>query len=200
MSKGVEALLEFWFGTDADQAAAAHAQQTLWWGGAGDADRLIAERFGDLHRRAIDGELGTWLQTPRGRLASIILIDQFSRSLFRARPEAFAHDALSRSWCLEGIAQMADRELRPIERVFFYLPLEHSESREDQAHSVALYESLSLEVPAELKELFEYFAGFARTHRDVVERFGRFPHRNAILGRSSTAEELAFLEQPGSSF
>ena len=196
----VDEVLEFWFGTSADQNVVAKSHEALWWSSSPEMDREIDTRFAGQRRDAISGALAGWLDTPRGRLASIILIDQFSRNLFRGTPEAFAHDALSLKWCQEGIASGADRSLRPIERTFFYLPLEHSEQRADQAESVRQYEGLAIEVPAELKELFDYYAGFAHAHRKVIDRFDRFPHRNVILGRESTAEEIEFLNQPGSSF
>lgn len=195
-----EAVLHFWFGTAERAIEISQRQEALWWKGAAETDAEIGRRFGDLRRRAIAGELDDWLRSARGRLTAIILVDQFSRNLHRGHPEAFGQDGLARRWCREALAQQADQALRPIERVFVYLPLEHSESREDQAQSVQLFEQLVREVPAEEQTLFEFYAGFARAHRDIIERFGRFPHRNAILGRTSTAEELAFLQQPGSSF
>jgi uncharacterized protein (DUF924 family) len=120
--------------------------------------------------------------------------------MYRGTANAFAFDHLARSWCKEGIGKDVHKALRPIERVFFYLPLEHSESLEDQEQSIALCEELVAGVDAEHKPTFEGFLRFAVRHRDIVRRFGRFPHRNAILGRESTPEELAFLEEKGSSF
>lgn len=196
----IDNIFDFWFGSAQDDAEVAQTQEALWWKGAPETGRLIEQKFGRLRRKAIAGELDSWLPGSTGRLAAIILVDQFSRNVLRGKPEAFAHDALARSWCVDGLAKRADRELRFIERVFFYLPLEHSESKKDQAQSVALFEALAREVPKELTALFDYYAGFARAHRDVIERFGRFPHRNPALGRTSTAEELGFLQQPGSSF
>lgn len=196
-----EAVLAYWFGTDpADPAAIANAKQKLWWSGDAQVDRDIAERFGELHRRALDGEFDDWPRTPRGRLALVIVLDQFSRSLHRGTPAAFAQDALARRLCLEGLETGADRKLGLLERVFFYLPLEHSESRQDQARSVAEFERLGDEAPQALRELFAYYTRFARDHRVIIERFGRFPHRNRILDRESTDEEVAFLKLPGSSF
>lgn len=199
--ENVETVLNFWFGDDTlEVAAAAKAQEKLWWSGSGEIDELIRQRFGALHARAARGELDDWRGTPHGRLALIVVVDQFSRNLFRGTPKAFAQDALARRLCFEGLAAKNDRQLGFLERVFFYLPLEHSESREDQARSVAEYEALGDEVPPALRDLFGYYTKFARAHRAVIERFARFPHRNAILARESTAEEQAFLKQPGSSF
>src|SRR5690606_119569 len=138
-----------------------------------------------------------WLAPPRGRLALVILIDQFSRNLFRGDARAFAHDALARRWVSEGLDAGADRALRAIERVFFYLPLEHSESLADQQRSVALFERLCADVPPALQGTFAGYLDYAVRHRDVIVRFGRFPHRNASLGRATTPEEAEFLRQPG---
>jgi uncharacterized protein (DUF924 family) len=193
-------VLAFWFGETADAAETARRQQTLWWGKDAALDREIGERFGRLRQQAAAGALADWERDPQGRLALVLLIDQFSRNLFRGDPASFAQDGLALRWTLDGLEQGADRALQPIHRVFFYLPLEHAESRELQARSVALYAALAGEVPPEQRTLFEGFLDFAVKHRDIVERFGRFPHRNAILGRASTPEERDFLQQPGSSF
>jgi len=201
-SSNIESVLRFWFGNepDGDIAGTARAKEALWWGGDRDTDALIRQRFGDLHAQAIRGDLDAWLDTPRGRLALIIVVDQFSRNIHRGTPGAFARDALARRLCVDGMAAGIDRELGLLERVFFYLPLEHSEDRADQARSVAAYQSLTPAEPDTRRELFEVYEKFARDHQRVVDRFGRFPHRNAILGRVSTGEEFAFLQQPGSSF
>ena len=130
----------------------------------------------------------------------IILADQFSRNMYRDTPRAFENDALALSWCKGGLESGVDRELRPIERVFLYMPLEHSESVEDQHRSVTMFTELAQSVPAQQRKLFDGYIDYAVRHRDIVQRFGRFPHRNAILGRESTEEEVAFLQQPGSSF
>ncbi|MDR3418010.1 MAG: DUF924 domain-containing protein [Nevskia sp.] len=192
-----EQVLQFWFGESRDEAQIAREKSALWWEGGAEVDSLIRERFGALRRQAIQGGLAGREPTARGRLALVLLVDQFSRNIFRGRLEAFSHDALARRWCLEGIAQGHDRLLLRIERSFFYLPLEHSESRHDQTLSVELHTALAAEAGGGEAE---GYLDYARRHHDIVERFGRFPHRNAILGRESTAEELEFLRQPGSSF
>jgi uncharacterized protein (DUF924 family) len=199
---GPEVVLDFWFGSAAasDPVGTADARQALWWGGDPATDRLIASRFGGLHRLALAGAVSAWTTTPRGRLAAILVVDQFSRVLHRGTAAAFAGDPIALGLCREGLARGDDQALAPLERVFFYLPLEHAESGADQDRSVALYEALAREVPPEARATFESFAGFARRHRDVVARFGRFPHRNKALQRPSTPEEVAFLAQPGSSF
>ena len=194
-----EPVLAFWFGPDADDATVAKRQERLWWSGRPEDDAAIRNRFRDTHWAAVNGELDAWLREPRGRLALILVADQFSRAMFRGTPQAFAHDALARHWVLDGLAAGDDAPLRPIERVFYSLPLQHSESREHQQRSVAYLESLVAAAPA-LKAVLEGYLDYARRHRDIVERFGRFPHRNAVLGRKSTPQEVKFLKQPGSSF
>ena len=149
---------------------------------------------------AADGSLDGWRETALGQLALIVLTDQFPRNMYRDTPAAFAFDALARRWCHEGIEAEADRALRPIERVFFYLPLEHSESLADQDLSLSVFRELALEAAPAMRESFDNFASYAVRHHAVIARFGRFPHRNAILGRASTPEEAAFLLTPGSSF
>jgi uncharacterized protein (DUF924 family) len=163
-------------------------------------DAEIIDRFGALRDDALSGKLEPWSRTPHGRLSLIILIDQFSRNIFRDDPRAFAHDPLARRWCEEGLKANADYALRPVERVFFYMPLQHSEARADQDLSVALFRSLRDGAADAEREAFTNFLGFADRHRSIINRFGRFPHRNAVLGRDSTSEELAFLKQPGASF
>jgi uncharacterized protein (DUF924 family) len=138
--------------------------------------------------------------TSRGRLALILLLDQLPRSIHRGTPEAFAQDAAARQVADSGLAAGADRLLRPIERLFFYLPFEHSEDLADQHRSVRLFRELGESVLESQRDVFSGFLDYAVRHREVIERFGRFPHRNRILGRESTPEELAFLEEPGSSF
>jgi uncharacterized protein (DUF924 family) len=193
-------VLAFWFGEPADAATIATRQAPLWWGKSAQTDALIRERFAERRTQAISGALDAWLALPHGRLALIILIDQFSRNLYRNDAAAFAHDAQALAWCRQGLAQRSDQALTPIERVFFYLPLEHSESLADQQRSVTLFEQLATDAGDADRGAFANFADFARQHQAIIQRFGRFPHRNAVLGRSSTAEETAFLREPGSSF
>ena len=194
-------LLDFWFGDDADDATRAARQASLWWGKSRETDALIASLFGELAEAAAAGSLAQWAEVPVGRLALILLLDQLPRNVHRGTPGVFARDPHARDLCLKGLSIGADRALSPLARVFFYLPLEHVESREQQARSVTLFEALAAEqstTPAQAT--FEGFADFARRHQVIIERFGRFPHRNDILGRTSTPEEAAFLQQPGSGF
>jgi uncharacterized protein (DUF924 family) len=155
--------------------------------------------------QALVGEVGAgthreWLATPHGALALILLTDQFPRNIFRDSPRAFALDPLALEFANAAIDAGFVQKLRPIERVFCYLPLEHSETLADQDRSVELFMALHAAVADDDKELFAGYLDFAVRHRVVIERFGRFPHRNRVLGRVSTGEEMAFLQQPGSSF
>ena len=195
-----ETILTYWFGANPDQAALAKDRAALWWSKNNEVDREIRQRFESSVQLAGDGRLNSWLIEPRGRLALIILTDQLPRNIYRDSPQAFAFDTRALEWSLDGIESSVDRRLRPIERVFFYLPLEHSERLEDQERSVAMFRELLPSVDPDQQEIFESYLNFAILHRDVVARFGRFPHRNRILGRTSTPEELYFLSQPGSSF
>ena len=195
-----ETILTYWFGANPDQAALAKDRADLWWSKNIDVDREIRQRFESSVQLAGEGRLNSWLIEPRGRLALIILTDQLPRNIYRDSPQAFAFDTRALEWSLDGIESSVDRRLRPIERVFFYLPLEHSERLEDQERSVAMFRELLPSVDPDQQEIFESYLNFAILHRDVVARFGRFPHRNRILGRTSTPEELYFLSQPGSSF
>ncbi len=195
-----EGVLAFWFGTQTEDTQVAAQQSALWWNKDPQADASIRERFAPTLAQAVEGRLDSWLKEARSRLALILLTDQFPRNMFRDTPQAFEYDALARTWCRSGLEQGADRSLRPIERVFFYLPLEHSESLADQELSVRLFEGLHAELPPALQPLFLNYLDFARRHFDIIARFGRFPHRNRILGRESTNEELEFLQQPGSGF
>ena len=187
----------FWFGDEDDDAACAAAQAKLWWSKKADTDSAIGVRFGVLIDAVSEGELDGWGKDAENALARIILVDQFRRNVYRDTAEAYAADAHARRWCLEGLARGQDQELRPIQRLFFYLPLEHSEDLALQEHCVALCEKLVIDVPEAHRETFENFLDYAKRHRDIIKRFGRFPHRNECLERESTPEELAFLEQPG---
>lgn len=189
-----EDVLEFWFPADQTRA------NQLWWGKQAQLDAEIRERFGATLAAAKAGQLDAWAERARGRLALIITIDQLSRNIYRDDPEAYAADPRARALTHAGLALGHDRELAPIERVFFYLPLEHSESLADQERCVELFRQLVVEVELAQRDGFTTFLDFAVRHRDIIARFGRFPHRNELLGRVSTPEELEFLTQPGSSF
>jgi len=183
-----QAVLDFWFG-DGDAA------RGEWFRKDAAFDASIRERFGALLERALSGDLPDWQQSPETALARIVLLDQFTRNVFRDTPRAFAGDALALAAARRMVADGRDRALSPLRRAFVYLPFEHAEDLAAQDEAVRLFSELAAEKP-ELADMLDY----AQRHHAVIARFGRFPHRNAVLGRASTAEEIAFLEQPGSRF
>lgn len=191
---------EFWFGTHPDDALVAQMQTSLWWSKKTCIDHQIRDRFADLVELAGQGRLDGWNGSPVSTLALILLTDQFPRNIYRDTAQAFQYDAIALKTCLDGLDKGFDGLLRPIERVFFYLPLEHAESLDLQERSVALFTRLCRQVPAHWSPVFDGFLDYAIRHRDIIERFGRFPHRNPILGRAASAEEIQFMKQPGSSF
>lgn len=189
-----EALLDYWFGRGDDPAEFARHQQR-WFAGGEAVDRDIAERFAGLHTRAAKGELDAWAAQARGRLALILIFDQLSRNLYRSRAEAFAFDPRAFALAESGVALGLDRDLSAAERVFFLMPYQHVESLPAQERSVELFEQLAaVEAPPYVRAALEGFARYAREHRAIVARFGRFPHRNHVLGRQSTSEERSYLE------
>ena len=198
--ESADSIRDFWFGAQSDDAVVAQQRASLWWSKDPDTDENMRSRFEDRVLAAGRRELDAWSETAGGQLALILLTDQFPRNIFRGSPQAFQFDSLALNWCLSGLKSELDRSLRPIERVFFYLPLEHSESREHQERSVQLFTRLFQEVPAEQLDVFRKYLIFALRHRRIIDRFGRFPHRNGILERVSTPEEIAFLQEPGSRF
>jgi uncharacterized protein (DUF924 family) len=190
----VDDILGFWFGPPSDPGHTRPRERWFLKDPAFDAE--CARRFLGTHEKAAAGELRAWRDEPRGSLALLLLFDQFPRNIFRGTPRAFATDALAREVARHALARGHDVPLPPVWRWFFYLPFEHSEDLHDQRLSVSLFETLALRHPADGSEVLDY----ARRHLEIIERFGRFPHRNAILGRESTPEEIAFLQEPGSSF
>lgn len=188
-------ILRFWFG-EPQAADADYAQRrSLWFGKSAETDTIIRDRFLDLHAQAARGELDHWQEAPESCLALIVLLDQFSRNLFRASPQAFESDEKVLAIAKQAIARGFDQQRSPLERLFMYLPFEHSECLDDQHRSVALMQQLAIAHP-ELDDCYDY----AIRHLKVIQAFGRFPHRNAVLGRTATPAEAEFLKQPGSSF
>ena len=200
MTDRIDTILDFWFGELDEHGCASPNQRKLWWQKSDECDRTIREQFLQDYEAIVAGERESWRSTPRGALASVIVLDQFSRNMFRNAPEMYAADELARDICCEGIEEGFDTELAFDERVFFYMPLEHSESLDDHARCCDAFTKLRDGSPENLLADAEYYLDFAHKHRVIVERFGRYPHRNEILGRASTPEELAFLKEPGSSF
>ena len=181
-------VLRFWFGEAPGKA------RPEWFRKDPAFDAEIRRRFGALHEAASRRELEAWRASPEPMLALIVVLDQFSRNLHRDDPRAFAQDEYARDCAVEALGRKDDLGLLPVQRQFVYMPLEHSESLADQEKCVELMRSL---------ECFEETKGlthWAVAHRDIIARFGRFPHRNACLGRASTPEEVEFLKQPGSGF
>ena len=181
-------VLAFWFG---DKPGRSRAE---WFRKDAAFDERIRSGFGELHGQAAERRLESWRAERESMLALVVVLDQFSRNLFRDDGRAFAQDAYARECARQALAREDDRELAPVQRMFLYLPLEHSEDLADQERCVQLMGAL---------EAFDETRGilvYAERHRAIVRRFGRFPHRNAALGRASTAEEAEFLKQPGSGF
>ena len=188
-----EEVLRFWFSSLPTGDHAAMARQMEWWFRGG-ADSEIIERFSALFTRATKGELDNWSQSPRSCLALIIVLDQFSRTIHRGTAQAFAQDRKALRLALEGIevGHYATLET-PWEKTFFFLPLGHSEELANLDRAVNLAEELVKDAPQERRGMLEFSVNQARGHRDVIARFGRHPHRNEVLGRRSTAEELEYL-------
>ena len=200
MKSEADEVLAFWIGETDGLGRADAAQSKRWFTKDPKFDDEIRRRFGALHRAVAAGEREVWLDRPRGRLAYVIVLDQFSRNMYRDTAEMFAYDRRARDVAVEGIDAGMDRDLGVAERIFLYMPLMHSEPIVDQDRCVELFAAWHDEAPAEAREPIAESLKFAHMHRDIVARFGRFPHRNAALGRASTEEELEFLKQPGSSF
>jgi uncharacterized protein (DUF924 family) len=190
-----EDVLAFWFGAGPNDEPPGPDRMELWFGGSEQTDREIRDRFGDDVERARRGELNDWAKTARGRLALIVLLDQFSRNLHRGTAQAFASDALSLKLTLEGLASKQDEELSCVEQHFFVLPMEHCEDLAMQERMVAYLDAWAKRAPEALKSMAEGACDFARLHRDVIARFGRFPTRNRALGRVSSPEEEAHVRQ-----
>lgn len=197
MPARIDEILSFWFDDSRNDPAAAQQMVARWFSADPALDDEIRRRFASFYRAAVAAELTEWEQTARGSLALIIVLDQFSRNMFRGQPQAFAEDAVAQRLCLDGIEQQLDALLGPAEQGFFYMPLQHAENAYLQDVSVRQYEQLLQQSDAAWRPLLQGMLDYAREHRDIIHRFGRFPHRNAILGRPSTPAELAFLAQGG---
>lgn len=199
-TREIDNVLDFWFGASGPDGAIDSTRRKMWFKSGATHDAEIRDRFGLLHEQASFGRLDGWTATADGRLALIVLLDQFSRHIYRGTALAFAHDLTAQTLTLTGIDEGVDLKVAPVKRSFFYLPLQHAEDRALQVRSVECYERLLATVAPAWRKDYESFLDSARRHRAVIERFGRFPHRNAALGRPSTPDEIAFLEEPGSSF
>ncbi len=190
--------LEYWFGVGPWTRERLDERTRFWFGGDGPEaqsrrDAEIREKLEPLLERAARGELASWASSPKRRLALILLFDQVPRNAYRGTSAAFAFDREALTLSSEGIHIAADAALDPIERIFFYLPLEHAESLEAQDAAVAAFERLVREAPPELRDYCAYTARYATKHRDLIVKFGRFPHRNGVVGRENTPEEAEWL-------
>jgi uncharacterized protein (DUF924 family) len=199
-------ILFFWFGPRPYSAARVLQHARLWFGEPDSpeltpqTDELIRDRYSELTAAAERGELSAWESSPRRRLALILLLDQFSRNVYRGSARAYTQDLRALSLTVSGMQLGADATLDPVERIFFYMPLMHTESLDVQEESVAAFRRLLEEAPPDLRRTFDSNLQAAIQHRDIIQRFGRFPHRNRVLGRESTPEELAWLADHGSDF
>ena len=189
----IDAVISFWFKEQELSAPQIDRRMDIWFSEDPAFDAEITANFSDDVRRASSGELDHWADEPRGRLALILLLDQFRRNIYRNTPDAFALDNTALKLCVEGAMTNKDRGLSPIQRAFFYMPLQHAESAKVQAKSVELFTKLAEAVSPTFRETFETIAQFAELHRDIIDQFGRFPHRNKLLGRENTPEEAAYL-------
>jgi uncharacterized protein (DUF924 family) len=193
-------LLDWWFGHAESPDEIAADKGKLWFGKKDSQDLEARERFGVFVDQALAGGLTEWTQRPEGWLALVLLLDQLPRMIFRDSPKAFSGDLRAQKLVAQGIAADFDRQLKPIQRVFIYLVFEHCENLAVQNEAVSRFIDLVAEQPEGERAVFADNLDYAERHRKVIARFGRFPHRNAVLGRESTAEELAFLSEPGSRF
>lgn len=196
----VETILTFWFGSADLHYVPAPDRKELWFGKADETDRIIRERFGPELERAAAGQLAPWEDGPASMLALVLVLDQFPRNMYRGTPGMFAYDALALAACQKALARGDERHLGFAQRTFLYLPLMHSEDLSIQDQSIRCYESLVAAAPPALVEAARGALHFAQLHRDIIVCFGRYPHRNAFLGRETTPEEATFLTQPNSSF
>ncbi len=189
----IDTVLAFWFREPDLTAPQIDGRMDTWFGADPAFDEEIAAEFSDDVQAASEGNLDHWAHQPGGRLALIILLDQFRRNIYRNKAEAFAMDRAALKLCVEGAMEKKDKGLTPIQKVFFYMPLQHAESRKVQTKSREIYNKLAEGVSKTYRQTFETIAQFAELHADIVEQYGRFPHRNELLQRENTAEENEYL-------
>lgn len=190
-------ILDFWFGELDATGWPDPTRHQLWFGSSIETDRLIRDRFGNAVAAAVAGELRHWADQADGLVALILLLDQFSRNIYRGTPAAFSGDAQALALVKAAVARGQDRNQANIHRVFLYIPFEHSENLENQDQGIALFDQLLLDCDPGGRARIADFRRYAVAHRDVIARFGRFPHRNASLGRDSSEAELAHLQTHG---
>ena len=192
-ARRIDEILSFWFKEQELSAPQIDRRMDIWFGENPDFDDEVEAKFSDDVAGASTGKLDHWAEDPRGRLALIILIDQFRRNIYRNTEKAFSRDRLALKLCVEGAMEKKDKSLTPIQKVFFYMPLQHTESRKVQTKCAELYSRLAESVSPTYRETFLTVAQFAELHKDIINQFGRFPHRNALLGRENTPEEDKYL-------
>ena len=185
----IREILDFWFREQELSAPQIDRRMDIWFGEDPVFDHEIKKQFSGDVERACQGKLDHWAEDPHGRLALILLVDQFRRNLYRGTADAFSMDKHALKLCVEGAMEKKDKGLTPIQKVFFYMPLQHAESRKVQAKSVELFNRLAKSVSPTYQETFLTVAQFAELHKDVIDQFGRYPHRNQLLGRANTPEE-----------
>ena len=200
MSARPEDVLAFWFADALKGPERTQARMPFWFEPRAEVDREILERFGAPVARAAAGELVSWEAAPHRALALVLLLDQFPRNIHRGHAAAFAHDALALAVARRALERGFERELAPVEHAFLLLPLEHAEDLATQDECVARSRALAESCPAEWTETLRTFVPFAEQHRALIQRFGRFPHRNRVLGRSSTGEEEKYLAGGGETY
>lgn len=189
----IRRVLDFWFSAAELDAPQIDSRMERWFSSDPQFDTRVRDEFGALVEQALAGKLDGWASTTEGRLALILVLDQFCRNIHRGTARAFAGDKRALKLCVEGSMNNDYRALPAIQRVFFFMPLQHAESLGVQEKSVRIYTALAEGVSDTLRETFLTFAQFAELHRDIVAQFGRFPHRNRYLGRANTPEEDAYL-------
>lgn len=190
-------ILDFWFGSLPDPDYFPENKLSIWFSETPEVDRQIREEFSPMILDALNGRYNHWRDTPKGRLALIILLNQFPRHIYRGTSQEFMFDSMAKSIVLEGLQSGDDKTLYPIEKAFFYLPLEYLEDLDMQNLAASHYRKLLADSPGNLKPVMDAFLKYSLMHRDQIIRFGRFPHRNSVLGRKPTAEEIVFLKQWG---
>ena len=196
----IDVILAFWFKEQELGGPQIDQRMDVWFGEDGALDQEIQTEFADDVELASAGQLGHWANDPRGRLALILLLDQFRRNIYRNTAAAFEMDKVALKLCVEGAMEKKDQGLTHIQRAFFYMPLQHAESAKVQAKSCELFDKLAEVVSPTLRETFGTIAQFAELHRDIVDQFGRFPHRNKLLGRENTPEENEYLSSDSPDF
>jgi uncharacterized protein (DUF924 family) len=196
----IRRVLDFWFQAGTMDQPTIDSRMDRWFTTDAVTDAVIRTEFGPLVDRASKGQLDGWAASPEGRLALILLLDQFRRSIYRGTPKAFSRDPQALKLCVEGAMKGDYKTLSPFQQAFYFMPLQHAESLKIQERSVKIYAGMVAGVSDTLKATFATFAQFAELHHDIVESFGRFPHRNKTLGRPNTPEEAEYLESGAPAF